>query len=102
MKDPTPLSELLEDVLAGYGVARPRDAVALLEEWERVAPAPWATRAEPRSLTEGVLEVAVADGATASLLRYQQQDLISALSERLGAGLVSEVKVTVERRAERS
>jgi len=102
VRDPTPLGDLIEGVLAGYGVARPRDAVVLLEEWESVAPAPWATRAHPVSLTDGVLEVRVADGATASLLGYQRQGLISALTERFGAGLVTAVKVVVERRAERS
>ena len=98
MKDPTRLGDLLGDVLAGLGVARPRDSVVLLEEWHEVAPPPWSERAGPLSLSDGVLEVSVADGGTASLLRYQEQALVETLTERFGAGLVTSVKLSVARR----
>jgi predicted nucleic acid-binding Zn ribbon protein len=99
--EPTPLGDLLGDLLRGLGVANPDSAVALLERWRQLAPSPWAERAVPVSLRNGVLEVAVADGTTASLLRYQASQLVEELCSSLGAGLVSTVTITVDRHRER-
>ncbi|MDH3729665.1 MAG: DUF721 domain-containing protein [Acidimicrobiia bacterium] len=97
MTEPTPLGDLLGNLLSGLGVANPENAIALLERWDELAPAPWADRATPVAVRDGVLEVGVADGATASLLRYQEAQLIEHLTETLGSGLVASVKITVER-----
>ena len=101
MTDPTPLGDLLGNLLRGLGVANPENAVALLERWQQLVPPPWAERAVPVSLRNGVLEVAVADGATASLLRYQATQLVEHVTASLGAGLVSAVAITVDRQRPR-
>lgn len=102
MREPTPLGDLLRGVLKDLGVASPENAIALLERWHQLAPPPWAERAVPVSLRSGVLEVAVADGTTASLLRYQASQLVEELGARLGAGLVTTVTIRVDRHRKRS
>jgi predicted nucleic acid-binding Zn ribbon protein len=100
VREPIPLGDLLGDLLRGLGVANPENAVALLERWHQLAPPPWAERSVPISLRNGVLEVSVADGATASLLRYQTSQLVEHLCASLGAGLVTTVSIRVDRRRE--
>jgi len=95
--EPTPLTELLGDLLSGLGVANPDDAVALVDKWQSLAPTPWSDRARPLTLRGGVLEVEVADGTTASLLRYQERQLLDHLAATLGSGLVDTVKIIVNR-----
>ena len=97
MKEPTPIRDLLGDLLTGLGVANPQDAVAILERWAELAPSPWSERATPLALRDGVLEVEVDDGTTASLLRYQTAQLITHLETTVGAGLVREASITVKR-----
>ena len=102
MKEPTPLGDLLEGLLSRLGVADPDGAVTLMEQWADIAPSPWSERAAPLAVREGALEVEVTDGATASLLRYQVRQLVAHLDERLGSGLVTDVKIVVSRDAETS
>ena len=98
MTEPTPLTDLLSDLLSGLGVANPHGAVALLERWAQLAPPPWSDRAIPLSLRDGVLEVEVPDGAIASLLRYQERQLLDHLATTLGSGLATSVSIRVARR----
>ncbi len=94
MKDDlTRIEDLLDGVLQRIGVARPVDVVYLVENWERVAGEPWATRSWPVHLEDGELVVEAADGSAASLLRYQCLALVSRLDEALGQGLVTSVAV---------
>lgn len=102
MTEPTPLGDVLGDLLAGMGIARPGDAAAILEGWETIAPEPWSSRAAPVAIRNGVLEVTVPDGAVASLLRYQTTQLISHLAQAVGSGLVTDVTITVDRSGARS
>jgi hypothetical protein len=101
MTDPTPVGDLIASILSGYGVARPGDAITLVERWPELAPVPWADRATPVGLHGGILEVEVADGSTASLLRYQEAQLVDHLTAALGAGLVAGVRITVSRNNKR-
>ncbi len=97
MSDPTPIRELLQSVLSRLGVARPLEMAELLAKWEDVAGEPWASRAAPVSLSGGELVVEVADGATASLLRYQTSQLSARLDEQVGRGLVTTVRIRVRK-----
>ena len=56
---------------------------------------PWAERAAPVGLNRGELVVEVADGTTASLLKYQVNGLLERLEEGLGARLVETVRLRV-------
>ncbi len=96
-KDPQAVGDLLDDVLEKLGVARPLEVTHLVAEWGDVAGEPWAGRSVPVGLAGGVLVVEVADATTASLLKYQKQALIGRLDDRVGKGLVTEVRVRVGR-----
>ena len=85
----------LEAVLRRLGLPAPGVLDRLVREWAQVAGEPWATRAAPVGLNRGELVVEVADGTTASLLRYQVGGLLDRLAEGLGARLVETVRLRV-------
>ena len=97
MTDPTPLKELLDSLLTGLGVARPVLTTELVERWDALAGEPFAGRSKPVHLQGGELVVEVSDGATATLLRYHEADLVNRLSAELGQGLVSAIRTRVAR-----
>ncbi len=98
MSDPSSIREVLEGLLQRLGVARPLEVADLMRRWPEVAGEPWAERSRPVALDGGELVVEVADGATASLLRYQTGMLLARLDERVGKGLVTAVRLRVQRR----
>ena len=68
----------------------------LWTEWEDVSGPDWAgTR--PSRLDEGMLLVAVPDGAAATRLRYAVSDLLHRIEARAGAGVVTAVRMKVRR-----
>ncbi|MCJ7725228.1 MAG: DUF721 domain-containing protein, partial [Acidimicrobiia bacterium] len=75
----------------------PVDLDRLIEEWADLAGEPWGTRSQPAGLSHGVLVVEVDDGSIATLLTYQQNTLVERLTERLGAPLVTSIKIRVAR-----
>lgn len=98
MRDPAPIADLLADVMAALGVARPMEVSQLMVAWEELAGEPWGSRSVPIALQEGELLVEVDDGGTASLLRFQSSDLIRRLQQELGHGLVVTVRIRVGRK----
>lgn len=97
MSDPRPIHEILDGVLQRFGVARPVESAALAADWDSLAGAPWAGRSRPTALSRGELVVEVADGAAASLLKYQTTELVGRLEAALGQGLVTSVRLRVGR-----
>ena len=97
MSEPSQLNELLEGLLADLGVARPIDTAELVDRWDDLAGEPFAGRSRPVHLDDGALVVEVADGATATLLRYHEAELIGRLGAELGQGLVSSIRTRVRR-----
>jgi len=88
----------LEQVLRRMGMPDPIDLNRLVEEWEDLAGEPWGTRSQPAGLEGGELVVEVDDGSIATLLTYQQRALVERLERRLGAPLVTSIKIRVARR----
>lgn len=86
------LGEVVENVTAAIDM-RHGDIVA---EWETLAPGEWQL-ATPIGVKDGTLLVSVPDGSTASILRYQMNTLLGAITDRFGGGMVDAVRVTVER-----
>lgn len=76
----------------------PVDIEALTSDWRELAGEPFGSRSSPAGIHDGVLTVVVDDGAVASLLRYRLSELLELLGERLGAGVVSEIKIRVDSR----
>lgn len=91
------VSNILDAVLAKYGVARAPDMARVKENWASLAGESWGERTEPLRLTDGDLLVEVPDGTTAAVLRYQIPALIEGLTDALGAGIVSSVTLRVAR-----
>lgn len=97
MRDLEPVGGFLGQVLKRLGLPDPVDLDRLIEEWADLAGEPWGTRSQPAGLSNGVLVVEVDDGSIATLLTYQQNTLIERLEQRLGARLVTSVKIRVAR-----
>ena len=98
MRDLEKVGGFLDQVLRRFGLPDPVDLNRLVEEWEDLAGEPWGTRSQPAGLTDGELVVEVDDGSIATLLTYQKRQLVDRLQERLGAALVTSVKIRVTRR----
>lgn len=96
MSDLQRIGDGLEAVLRRLGLPSPGALDRLLNDWAELAGGPWAERAIPVGLRDGELLVEVADGATASLLKYQVSDLLDRLERGLGGRLVTAVRLRVE------
>ena len=96
-QEPTAVGDLLDGVLEGLGMVKPVEVGELVRRWDTVAPEPFATAARPVGLASGELTLEVADGAAASRLRYQLGTLMARLDVRLGAGVVTGVRLRVRR-----
>lgn len=85
-RDPVPVGELINAVLAK--VARPDVApiVRLRQDWDQVAGS-WSTRCRPVALRGGVLTVVVVSGLEATRLRYEATALAERVGEALGGGM---------------
>ncbi|MBN2113128.1 MAG: DUF721 domain-containing protein [Acidimicrobiia bacterium] len=95
MSDLQPIGEDLEEILRRLGLPSPGALERLVADWPGVAGEPWAGRSAPAGWQRGELVLEVADGATASLLRYQVPALLDRLESTLGARLVEAVRLRV-------
>ena len=95
MSDLERVGDSLDEVLRRLGIPARGDAIRLIDEWQRLAGEPWASRGTPVGVTDGELLVEVPDGATATLLQYQAGALVSRLADALGTPLVQRVRVRV-------
>ena len=94
-RDPEEISDLIGGVLEQVSVDADVRHGDIIDRWDRFAPGDW-RNAKPVGVREGRLLVVVPDGATASLLRYQIGPLLSAIEDHIGAGIVRDVKLSVE------
>jgi len=92
MSDLQRIGDDLNAVLRRLGLPAPGARERLVNDWAQVAGEPWAERAAPVGLQRGELVLEVADGTTASLLKYQVNGLLDRLEEGLGARLVETVR----------
>ena len=95
MSDLQRIGDDLDAVLRRLGLPSPDALDRLLNQWPEVAGGVWAERAVPVGVRAGELLVEVADGSTASLLRYQVDSLLERLEQALGARLVGSVRFRV-------
>lgn len=95
MSDLKPVAEGLEEILRRLGIPSPGALERLVADWPELAGEPWAGRTAPAGWQRGELVLEVADGATASLLRYQVPALLERLESALGARLVEGVRLRV-------
>ena len=93
MSDLERIGEDLAAVLRRLGLPSVGALQRLVDDWADLAGEPWASRSLPATLQHGELLVEVADGTSASLLRYQVGELLRRLEEGLGARLVDTVRI---------
>ncbi|HLE38090.1 MAG TPA: DUF721 domain-containing protein [Acidimicrobiia bacterium] len=93
--DLRPIGAGLERLLRDMGMPRAFDVARLADEWPEAAGEPFASLSRPASYRGGELVLEVADGASASLLKFRIGDLIERLTERYGPGAVTTVRIRV-------
>lgn len=96
-KDLAPVAEFLDAVIAsiGGGVATPM--LELRRIWPDVAGTEWAERARPVNFDGVTLVVEVADGASASMFRYETSRIARAVAAAFGTGAPPRMSVRVAR-----
>ena len=94
-KQPTEISEVLGSIIEKASVGIDVRHGQLVTEWKSFAPDDWVTFGTPVGVRYKTLLIEVSDGSAATLLRYQMRDLLDAIEERFGTGIVSSVKVRI-------
>ena len=96
--DPQQVGDLIDVVLARIGGGRKPDLLEIRERWDDIAGRQWSDRCRPVKVAGGTLIVEVADGATASLLRYEIDHLLRRLGELVPAVEASKIRLRVAAR----
>jgi predicted nucleic acid-binding Zn ribbon protein len=95
--DPVPLKDTLGAVADDLRTASPDALVSLSRKWVDVVGHELAAHARPGGLVDGTLTVLVDDATVASVFRQRSGTLARRWSELVGAGVVRELRVVVER-----
>lgn len=96
-REPKEISEVLGSVIERASVNIDVRQGALIERWKEVVPGDWIDVAKPIGIRDRVLLVEVDNGTGGSLLKYQMQPLIDAISLEFGEDLVTSVKLQISR-----
>ncbi len=94
-KQPTEISEVLGTIIEKAAVGIDVRHGQLVSDWESFAPHDWVTFGRPVGVRDQALLVEVSDGSAATVLRYQISDLLTAIEELYGPGIVTAVKVRI-------
>lgn len=95
-REPRAVRESLEGVTARLGLAGPDVLGLVFTRWDELVGPDVATHAQPRTLRNGTLTLAVDHPAWASSLRLLAADLIRRIADGVGAGTVTDIVVKVE------
>lgn len=95
--DPVAVGDLVDAVLGGISRGGAGAVLRLRAHWRDVVGVSFEDRCSPLSLEGGTLLVEVADGATASLLRFDTADMARRAGD-VCAEPVTEVRFRVRRR----
>jgi predicted nucleic acid-binding Zn ribbon protein len=93
--DPVPLRDALAAVGRDIGIPRTDVLAQVIALWQEVVGSVVAEHARVRSVRDGVCTVAVDEPAWATQLRYLEQGVVERVTQRLGPGIVTSVKVVV-------
>jgi hypothetical protein len=96
-RQPEEISEVLGAVIERVSVNIDVRQGDLIARWADVAPGDWVKVANPIGIRDHTLLVEVADGTGGSLLKYQIQALIDAISTEYGDDLVTSIRLKVAR-----
>jgi len=93
---PRPVGDGLEHLARRLGAPTASSLGAVFSRWEEVVGPVVAAHATPRSLTDGILVVAVDQPGWATQLRYLSADLLQRLKEVAGEGVVGRIDIRVD------
>jgi len=88
---PKPLSDLLQEGLAGFGLGNRLKEADIWRFWPEVVGPVVATRAQPLRIINGVLTVAVSSGPWMQELSFLKEMMRNKLNDRLGSEVVKEI-----------
>lgn len=91
MSSPRPLAAGLDHVLAGLGAPTVDALTTLLGSWAELVGAELAAHAEPVSVAQGRLVVAVDDPAWAERLSWSEGQVVARAEALVGPGVVERV-----------
>ena len=91
------VGEALDRFLSAHGYDRRRSVEAVFDMWEEVVGALEAEMAQPISLEEGVLTLAVPNSTVGSEVSFSQGAYIERVNRYFGAPVVREVKIRVRK-----
>jgi hypothetical protein len=92
-KELASIGDLLDGVIAGIGGGSMSPMLVVRQVWHEVAGEEWADRARPVRCDGVTVVVEVADGAAASMFRYETRRIGRALAGPLG--VVDALRVTI-------
>lgn len=92
MKDPAPLSEMLEKLVAGLGPENPMETAKLFGAWDQIVGPEVAGRCSPTSLKKGILKVRADSAAWASEFKYLAPEVVRRINQKLGPGVVTKIE----------
>ncbi|MGI9584988.1 MAG: DUF721 domain-containing protein [Acidimicrobiia bacterium] len=93
-RQPEEISSVIGSVIENATVDVDVRQGELVAEWSTFVPEDW-TRGTPIGVRDGTLLVTVPDGASASLLRYQERALLEAIQERFGSDVCTRIRLKV-------
>jgi predicted nucleic acid-binding Zn ribbon protein len=93
-KQPEEISKVIGSVIENATVNVDVRQGELVAEWNTFVPQDW-TRGTPIGVRDGILLVTVSDGASASLLRYQERALLTAIQGRFGNDVCTRIRLKV-------
>lgn len=96
MSDPNDMSSFASSMMEMFrrlGLPDPLLVGKIKESWDDVAPNPWKGRSSPVTVQGKTLIVEANSPSMVAFLRYSSADLVKALTDRFGEGVVDSVEV---------
>jgi predicted nucleic acid-binding Zn ribbon protein len=97
-REPVPLGNLVDAVLAGLGAPTVDALVAVHEAWARIVGEELVAHAHPVAIEAGCLRISVDSPAWASHLRWAEAEIVARAERVVGPGVVTSVQVRASRR----
>ena len=93
-RDPQPLAQALERLLADQGWQDQSAVAVLMGEWDQIVGRDIAEHVRPVSFTDGELRLVAESTAWATQVRLLLPQVHRAIDERVGAGVVAAIRIT--------
>ncbi len=96
-RDPAAIAGILNGLLKGIGAPEASSVGGVFAAWGDIVGPDIAAHAQPTGIEGGVLRVTVDDPAWVTHLRWMQSEVVEALVEAVGEGVVERIELRVAR-----